>query len=171
MKSTPSRNSDTYETDRAPPSSGDTNIGSGHNSRRDPDPDPDPGPDPDPDPDPDASGIWHAFVPLGLVTAEIGVLFDLTPIAVGGLVLFARSIAGVLVEMRFARGPVYLLTGIGLLYALAGSGLVYAFGGSTGAFELGFRGIALAVAGGVTTALAAWRWFETETSAGPGVGS
>ena len=169
MKFTPSRNSDTYETDSAPPSSGDTNIGSGHNSRRDPDPDPDPGPDPDPDPD--ASGIWHAFVPLGLVTAEIGVLFDLTPIAVGGLVLFARSIAGVLVEMRFARGPVYLLTGIGLLYALAGSGLVYAFGGSTGAFELGFRGIALAVAGGVTTALAAWRWFETETSAGPGVGS
>ena len=162
MSFTPSRDSNT---NRASSSSNTTNIDSRQNSK------PEPEPDPDPDPDPDSTGIWHAFVPFGFVAAEVGVLFDFTPIAVGGLVLFGRSIAGVLVEMRFVRGPVYLLTAIGLLYALVGSGLIYVFGGSAGAFELGFRGIALAVAGGVTTALAAWRWFETETSAGPGVGS
>ncbi len=160
MNFTPSRDSGTSHSSN---SSSGRDIDSGHNAR--------PDPDPNPDPDPDATGIWHAFVPLGLVAAEIGVLFDFTPVAVGGLVLFGRSIAGVLVEMRFARGPTHLLTGIGIIYTLSGSGLVYLFGGAPGAFELGFRGIALAVAGGVTAALAAWRWFEAETGGSPGIGS
>ncbi|MFC6787097.1 DUF7541 family protein [Halobaculum halobium] len=41
---------------------------------------------------------WPLFVALGLPIAEIGILFGLVPLAVGGLLLFCGSIAGILRE-------------------------------------------------------------------------
>ncbi|GAA0270991.1 DUF7541 family protein [Halobacterium noricense] len=88
---------------------------------------------------------WPIPLVLGLVISEIGILFDgLLPVAVGGLVLLAGSVVGILRESGFAstlHRPALAVAAVfgglgGLLYvatsatarglALGGTGIVVA---------------------------------------------
>ena len=48
---------------------------------------------------------WPLFVALGIPIAELGILFGLFPLAVGGLLLFGGSVAGLATESNYARTP------------------------------------------------------------------
>ena len=67
---------------------------------------------------------WPVFVALGLPISEIGILFGVFPVAVGGLLLFAGSIAGMLGESGYAATPWRALAVIGGILLIAGVALV-----------------------------------------------
>ena len=64
---------------------------------------------------------WPMFVALGLPISEIGILFDVFPIAVGGLLLFCGSIAGMLGESGYAATPWRALAAMGGIFLLVGA--------------------------------------------------
>jgi len=81
---------------------------------------------------------WPIPVVLGLVISEIGILFDgLLPVAVGGLVLLAGSIVGILRESGFAATLYRPTLAVGALFGAGGAALYVA----TSATQ---RGLALA---------------------------
>ncbi|WP_440769587.1 DUF7541 family protein [Natronorubrum sp. DTA28] len=96
---------------------------------------------------------WPVLIAIGLVLSEVGIIVDLFPIAVGGLVLFAASVAGILAESSHVSSPWPLAIGFGVLFVVAGSAL-YALGtgavavpAADGLVGLASRGLAIAVAG------------------------
>jgi hypothetical protein len=66
---------------------------------------------------------WPLFIALGLPIAEIGVLFGLVPVAVGGLLLFVGSIAGITQESGYVERPWNLLAGLGGVLVVVGGAL------------------------------------------------
>ncbi len=48
---------------------------------------------------------WPVFVALGIPVSEVGLLFGLFPVAVGGLVLFCGSAAGMAEEAGYVERP------------------------------------------------------------------
>lgn len=77
------------------------------------------------------SSPWPVFVAIGLTISEIGILFNVFPLAVGGLMLLGGSVAGIAAESGYAKTPwralgvcAVLLFGLGgaLLYAEAQTG-------------------------------------------------
>jgi hypothetical protein len=68
---------------------------------------------------------WPMFVALGIPISEIGVLFGVFPVAVGGLLLFAGSVAGLLGESGYASTPWRALAAIGPLLLAAGGALAF----------------------------------------------
>jgi|AntDeeMetageno50_2_1112565.scaffolds.fasta_scaffold04144_2 hypothetical protein len=67
------------------------------------------------------SSPWPLIVVLGFVCSELGLLFNVFPVAVGGLLLLVASVAGILQESGYAERPWNLLVGLGLaLVALGG---------------------------------------------------
>jgi hypothetical protein len=48
---------------------------------------------------------WPIFVALGIPIAELGILFDVFAVAVGGLLLFCGSVTGMLRESGYAKTP------------------------------------------------------------------
>jgi hypothetical protein len=48
---------------------------------------------------------WPIFIALGIPIAEVGIVFGIFPIAVGGLVLFSGSVAGILQEAGYVASP------------------------------------------------------------------
>jgi hypothetical protein len=105
---------------------------------------------------PPASSPWPILIAVGLVLSEVGILVDVFPIAVGGLVLFAASITGFVTESGHVSSPWPLAIGFGALFVALGA-ILYAVGaelvvvaGSDGLFGLATRGVAIAVAGLVT---------------------
>ncbi len=116
------------------------------------------------------SSSWPLFVALGLVISELGVLFGVIPISVGGLVLFIGAIAAAVSEAGYTDRPWRLLAGLGGL--LVGVGVLIAVTQASalapaaviGVFAKGFaqppngvvvRGISIIVAGiaGIVLAL------------------
>lgn len=89
---------------------------------------------------------WPLFVALGLPIAEVGILFDLFPLAVGGLLLFGGSIAGMLDESDHVRSPWFALGIMAVPLVALGAGLAFT--------SLGYvtRGYAVIVAGGLMLA-------------------
>jgi hypothetical protein len=85
---------------------------------------------------------WPLFVALGIPISEIGLLFDLFPVAVGGLVLFCGSVAGMTDEAGYVDGPWRPLGALAVLCLAAGAVLFAAVGQPT-------RGAAVLVAGGL----------------------
>jgi len=83
---------------------------------------------------PDASSPWPLLVALGIAVGEVGVLFGLVPVAVGGVVLFGGSAASVLREAGFAQSAWRPLALVGASIGVA-SLLVWVF--QTGAVEPG----------------------------------
>ncbi|QZY00537.1 DUF7541 family protein [Halobaculum rubrum] len=69
---------------------------------------------------------WPLFVALGLPIAEIGILFGLIPLAVGGLLLFCGSIAGILRENGYVSSTWRGLAGLSVLVVAGGLALWYA---------------------------------------------
>lgn len=70
------------------------------------------------------SSPWPIFVALGLVLSEIGVLFGIIPLSVGGLLLFAGSIAGILTESGYVTRLWRMLSGLGAALIVVGGLLI-----------------------------------------------
>lgn len=81
---------------------------------------------------------WPLFVALGLAVSEVGVVLGVGPVAVGGLLLFGGSVAGILQEAGYVERPWPLLAGIGVLL-LAGGALVVATQVSPSSLVAGVR--------------------------------
>lgn len=64
---------------------------------------------------------WPLFVALGFAISEAGVLFGVVPVAVGGLLLFGGSIAGIVREAGYAERPWPLLAALGVVFSVAGA--------------------------------------------------
>jgi hypothetical protein len=92
---------------------------------------------------------WPLFVALGIPIAEIGILFDLLPVAVGGLLLFGGSAAGLATEAGYARTPWRGLVGAAVPLAALGAGFLFT------AIDLPNRGVAIIAAAGILVAIAA----------------
>lgn len=89
---------------------------------------------------------WPLFVALGVPIAELGILFGLFPLAVGGLVLFSGSVAGLLDEAGYVRSPWLALGVLAVVLLALGAGLAFT------SLGLVTRGYAVIVAGGLLLA-------------------
>ncbi len=107
------------------------------------------------------SSPWPIFVAFGLAISEVGVFVPLFPVAVGGLLLFSGSLAGILREAGYvedvwtafgALGAVLAVLGVGL-YAVTGApvtvdGVSFALeAGAQGAVSVAYRALAIITAG------------------------
>ena len=63
---------------------------------------------------------WPIVVVFGLVLSEIGVLFNVYPVAVAGLVMFVGSISGIVHEAGYVTSPWGLVVGLGIALAILG---------------------------------------------------
>jgi hypothetical protein len=92
---------------------------------------------------------WPVFVALGIPVAEIGILFDVLPVAVGGLLLFGGSAAGLATEAGYAQTPWRALAGAAIPFAALGIGFLFT------AINLPNRGVAILAAVVIMIAVAA----------------
>jgi hypothetical protein len=67
------------------------------------------------------SSPWPLIVVLGLVFSELGLLFNVFAVAVGGLLLFVGAIAGIVLESGYAERPWNLLAGLGVALCVLGA--------------------------------------------------
>lgn len=98
------------------------------------------------------SSPWPPFVAVGLVVAEGGVLFGSVPVAIGGLVLLAASVVGVVRESSFAATRWRPALALALAYGAAGGLLV-------GLTSATLRGWAVLVAAGTVGTAAVGLWL------------
>lgn len=100
---------------------------------------------------------WPILVAGGLALSEVGILFGVVPLAVGGLLLFGGSCAGILHEAGYATSPWRPLQAIGGLFVLLGAGVwgvrlpaftVRAALRAVAVDSVALRGVAICVAGG-----------------------
>jgi len=93
---------------------------------------------------------WPLFIALGVPISELGLVFNIFPLAVGGLLLFCGCIAGILQEAGYIAKPWGALAVMaGLLFA-AGAGVLY--GDTLVDVDLVLRAYALITSGGVLAA-------------------
>jgi hypothetical protein len=69
---------------------------------------------------------WPLFIALGIPIAELGILFDLAALSVGGLLLLSGSIAGMAKEAGYAKTPWRALAVCSVLLFALGGLLLYA---------------------------------------------
>ena len=92
---------------------------------------------------------WPLFIALGVPISEIGLVFDIFPVAVGGLLLFCGCIAGLLQESGYVAAPWNALGVMALLLFVAG-GWVYLT--NPGGIDLTLRAYAMITTGGILVA-------------------
>jgi hypothetical protein len=68
----------------------------------------------------DKTSPWPIVLVIGLVSSEIGILFGLYPIAIGGLVVFVGSVSAIVYEADYVRSPWRLLSGLGVALFVLG---------------------------------------------------
>ncbi|WP_336344950.1 DUF7541 family protein [Halalkalicoccus ordinarius] len=90
---------------------------------------------------------WPLFIAVGLAIAEVGVFLDVVAFAVGGLLLFVGSIAGILNEAGYLATPWPFVGGLGMLLAVIGIAIMLLYPGDGGAIDVGLRAVAIAIAG------------------------
>lgn len=90
---------------------------------------------------------WPLFVAFGLAIFEVGIVWPLFPVAVGGLLLFVGSVVGILRESSYITDPWKGLVAASVV-CLAAGGVVTYF--TTGSIRL--RGLAVLVGGVVVLA-------------------
>lgn len=93
---------------------------------------------------------WPLFIALGVPISEIGLVFDIFPVAVGGLLLFCGCIAGMLQESGYIAVPWGALGVMALVLFAAGGGVLY--GNPQVAVDLTFRAYAMIASGAVLIA-------------------
>lgn len=69
---------------------------------------------------------WPLFIALGIPIAEIGILFNLPALSVGGLILFCGSAAGMAKEAGYAKTPWRALVVCSVFLFALGGFLLYA---------------------------------------------
>lgn len=67
---------------------------------------------------------WPLFIALGVPISEIGLVFDIFPVAVGGLILFCGCSAGILQEAGYIETPWRTLSVFALLLFVFGAALL-----------------------------------------------
>lgn len=102
---------------------------------------------------------WPLFVALGITLSEVGIIMGVFAIAVGGLLLLAGSVAGILKESGYVQQLWGSLLGFGVFLVAAGGVLVASQVGLDGGAVLDIiaspgaygqvlpRAVAIAVAG------------------------
>ncbi|WP_254822100.1 DUF7541 family protein [Haloglomus halophilum] len=86
-------------------------------------------PDPRPTPDgtedgPTRVSAWPLVVALGLTVSEVGVFMGVYPLAVGGLVLFVASVAGITHEAGYTDRPWRVAGALGVMLVAVGVWMV-----------------------------------------------
>jgi uncharacterized membrane protein len=86
-------------------------------------------PEPRSTPDPVEDGptrvsAWPVVVALGLTVSEVGVFMGIYPLAVGGLVLFVASVAGITHEAGYTSRPWRLGGALGIVLVAVGVWMV-----------------------------------------------
>ena len=92
---------------------------------------------------------WPVFIALGVPISEIGLVFDVFPVAVGGLLLFCGCIAGMLQESGYVELPWGALGVMSVLLFVAGGAVLYT---NPGGVDLTLRAYALLATGGILLA-------------------
>ena len=72
----------------------------------------------------DKTSPWPIVVVLGVVFSEFGILFNVYPVAVAGLVVFVGSVSGIVHEAGYVVSPWRLLVGLGAALAVLGGVIV-----------------------------------------------
>lgn len=72
----------------------------------------------------DKTSPWPIVVVLGVVFSELGILFNVYPVAVAGLVVFVGSVSGIVHEAGYVVSPWRLLVGLGAALAVLGGVIV-----------------------------------------------
>ena len=68
---------------------------------------------------------WPVFIALGVPLSEIGLVFDVFPLAVGGLLLFCGCIAAMLQEAGYVEMPWSALAVMSVVLFVFGAGVWY----------------------------------------------
>lgn len=90
---------------------------------------------------------WPIPIVMGIVISEIGILFDgLLPVAVGGFVLLAGSVVGILRESGFAATLWKPTLGMGALFSALGGLLLVATAATNRGLALFGTGVVVVVA-------------------------
>ncbi|MBZ6493522.1 DUF7541 family protein [Natrinema longum] len=72
----------------------------------------------------DPARPWPVLVAVGLAGSEVGIVVGLVPVAVGGLVVFAASVAGILADADYVDRPLVLAAEFGVVFVVVGAILV-----------------------------------------------
>lgn len=92
---------------------------------------------------------WPLFVALGIPIAELGIIFGLFALSVGGLLLFGGSAAGLATEAGYAKTPWRGLFGAAVPFTALGVGFAYT------SINLPDRGFAILAAAAILVAIGA----------------
>jgi hypothetical protein len=90
------------------------------------------------------SSPWPLFIAVGLAISEVGIVFPILPLAIGGLLLFVGSVGGILTEAGYLSHPWRFNGGAGGFLSIVGVGL-WVLGNGT----LVLRGKALVFTGSI----------------------
>lgn len=85
---------------------------------------------------------WPLFVAVGIALSETGIILPLLPLAVGGLLLFTGSVAGILTEAGYLAHPWRFISLVGGILLTIGIGLSI-----IGSGTVAYRGQALILTG------------------------
>lgn len=66
------------------------------------------------------ASAWPPFVAIGLAISEVGVVLNLVPVSIGGILLFGGSLAGILVDASITESPWPSLGAIGVVFGALG---------------------------------------------------
>ncbi|ERG96627.1 hypothetical protein [Haloquadratum walsbyi] len=91
---------------------------------------------------------WPLFVALGIPLSELGILFGLFPVAVGGLLLFGGSAAGMAAESGYAQTAWRGMAGVAAILVVLGLSFVFT------TLDLPDRGTAILAAATILVAAA-----------------
>ncbi|CAI49317.1 uncharacterized protein NP_2452A [Natronomonas pharaonis DSM 2160] len=108
----------------------------------------------------DKTSPWPLVIVLGLVLSEIGILFNVYPVAIAGLVMFVGSVSGIISEAGYVASPWRLVSGLGLFLAVVGALVIWtqldavsvdaaATAVAVPANDIVQRGVTIAATGGV----------------------
>ena len=70
--------------------------------------------------DQSGSSPWPLIIVIGMVFSELGLLFNVFAVAIGGLLLFVGAIAGIILESGYAERPWTLLVNLGVVLCVLG---------------------------------------------------
>lgn len=73
---------------------------------------------------PTRTSVWPLVVAMGLTVSEVGVFMGVYPLAVGGLVLFVASVAGITHEAGYTGRPWRLAGALGVVLVAVGVWMV-----------------------------------------------
>jgi len=93
---------------------------------------------------------WPPFIAIGLAISEVGIFLDIVPLAIGGTLLLAGTIVGILKETDYIENPWRLSTAFSIVLIVLGGVLIelsIQFTQNDSPIHVGTRGEAIAAAG------------------------